>query len=66
MRLLLLLPLCVGCQGMASFERQLAKDPATVVFTTVHPYGNVHLIRVGNTTNTLIITGDGAVTVNPK
>lgn len=53
-----------GCSGTTTLVKALQKDPAIVVFTATHPYGNVRLVRVGMRTNEVVnVSPDGVVSV---
>lgn len=64
---LILLPLC-GCSStnITKLVGALAKDPAIVSVYVPTMYGAVKFVRVGSTTNSVDVSPDGNVKVNPK
>ena len=54
-----------GCAGGAKFVKAFGEDRAVATLNVGTPWGVQHVVRVGETTNTVIITPDGAVSINP-
>jgi hypothetical protein len=54
----------VGCSSAPSMMRALAKDPAIVVGRFGTPWGTEAFTRIGTTTNSVLISADGSVTIN--
>jgi len=60
--------ICSGCVGgqTAALVRALSKDPATVSAKIVTPWGTASLVRVGGTTNNVVVSQDGTVTLGKQ
>jgi hypothetical protein len=67
-KMLLVIPalLLCGCTGFGSLSKNLAEDAAIVKLKIGSPWGLQDVLRIGGTTNTVIITPDGSVTINPR
>lgn len=55
-----------GCAGYGSISRALAKNGAIARMEMSSPWGPQKFLRVGTTTNTVMIEPDGTVWVNPR
>jgi hypothetical protein len=57
-----------GCStaGLGKLARELKNDPAIVAVKAVTPWGNASLVRVGGQTNSVSVSPDGTVTINPR
>ena len=67
-KLLIILPVVLtGCSStnIAKLTKELAKDPAIVSVQVRSVYGTVNFVRVGTTTNGVVVSPDGTVKVNP-
>jgi hypothetical protein len=42
-----------GCTGLNKTIRELAKDPATVAISVTTIYGNIQIVRTGNSNQTI-------------
>lgn len=68
-RILVLLPcaaLC-GCTSSGNFAKTfkaLGEDPAIVSAVLGTPWGVQRFVRIGGTTNSVMVSPDGTVTVN--
>lgn len=62
---LVTLPL-TGCMSFTGLVKQLAKDPAVVSLKVRTLYGSGELVRAGSNTNSVQITEEGEVVVNPR
>jgi hypothetical protein len=56
--------LLAGCASGPAIVKALAKDQAIVTGNIMTPYGSSRFTRIGATTNTVVISPDGTVTVN--
>lgn len=54
-----------GCSSLSSVAKQLKDDPAIVVVNVGSPWGQQKLVRIGGTTNSVAVSPDGTVTINP-
>lgn len=61
----LICALCSGCAGYGSLSRNLAKDGAIVRAEIGTPWGVQKILRIGSTTNAVLIGPDGTVVINP-
>lgn len=65
--LLALLAGCVsGCASLPKVVRELKDDPAVVKLDIITMSGSGRLIRIGEMTNTVEVTPEGKVTINPR
>ncbi len=55
-----------GCGGLAKTARALSKDEAIVIVEVNTPYGKQKLTRIGGTSNSVEVSTDGTVVINPK
>lgn len=64
--LALCLTFSMGCINLSKLTRELAKDPAAlkVQLTTIH--GSLNVSRAGSNTNSIQITSQGEIVVNPE
>ena len=69
-RLLLLSPLAlsgcmlIGCTSYGNITKNLAKDGAIVVANVGTPWGVQKVVRIGGTTNSVVVSPDGTVSIN--
>lgn len=58
--------LLTGCAAgsAAKFAKALGNDHAIFVINAGTPYGQQKIVRIGETTNSVLVTPEGAVNVN--
>lgn len=56
---------CASADKLATIANELKDNPAIISAKVNTLYGNATLIRVGNNTNSVTISPDGTVTINP-
>jgi len=61
-----LVALSTGCAGMGTVSRNLKDDGAIVILEMGTPWGNQKLVRIGGQTNSVTVSPDGTVTINPR
>lgn len=61
---LLSVGLLSGCAGAANVVKAFGKDRAIFIVNAGTPYGAQRIVRIGETTNSVTVSPEGAVTIN--